>query len=101
MAGLVSIHRGPHLHKLCSCFRHHAAFAILQEGVVNVRSEDDYDCERVLEEYDQRHAEEVLAMKADPQVYQKLAKSLCPSIFGHDSIKQAVLLQVRSGCSRI
>lgn len=36
-------------------------------------------------------------MKADPQVYQKLTRSLCPSVYGHDSIKQAVLLMLMGG----
>jgi len=36
-------------------------------------------------------------MKDDPQIYQKLTKSVCPSVFGHDSIKQAVLLMLFGG----
>ena len=40
---------------------------------------------------------QVLAMQRDPQVYQRLTKSICPSVFGHDSIKQAVLLMLFGG----
>lgn len=40
---------------------------------------------------------QVELMKADPQVYQKLTRSLCPSVYGHDSIKQAVLLMLMGG----
>ena len=36
-------------------------------------------------------------MQRDPQVYQRLTKSICPSVFGHDSIKQAVLLMLFGG----
>lgn len=36
-------------------------------------------------------------MKDDPQIYQKLAKSICPMVFGHESIKQAVLLMLFGG----
>lgn len=32
-----------------------------------------------------------------PQIYLKLTKSLCPSVWGHDSIKQAVLLMLFGG----
>ena len=36
-------------------------------------------------------------MRADPGIYLKLTKSMCPSVFGHDSIKQAVMLMLFGG----
>ncbi|KAG1678255.1 hypothetical protein FOA52_013875 [Chlamydomonas sp. UWO 241] len=69
----------------------------VKEGMVNVRSDNQLTPEEVLAEYDEKHAQEVLTMMRDPQVYQKLTKSMCPSIFGHDSIKQAVLLMLFGG----
>jgi len=38
------------------------------QGMVNIRGDDDMDELEVLSSFDPRHQEEVLAMKADPQV---------------------------------
>jgi DNA replication licensing factor MCM3 len=35
-----------------------------------------------------------------PDVLDVIAKSLCPSIFGHDFIKKALVLQLLGGCER-
>ncbi|MCF7871959.1 ATP-binding protein [Candidatus Woesearchaeota archaeon] len=40
---------------------------------------------------------EILALSKDPQVYDKLVRSIAPSIYGHDRIKEALLLQMFGG----
>ena len=36
----------------------------------------------------------------DPQVYEKLAYSLAPSIYGHDRTKEAIVMQLVGGCHK-
>eukprot|EP00798_Chlamydomonas_sp_ICE-L_P013948 gene13948-19883_t len=69
----------------------------VKTGMVNIRSEEDLTPEEVLSQYDEKHRQEVLAMASDPAIYLKLTKSMVPSVFGHDSIKQAILLQLFGG----
>jgi len=69
----------------------------VKTGMVNIRGDDDLSPMEVLNQFDPRHADEVLAMKNDPQVYLKLTRSMVPSVWGHDSIKQAVLLMLFGG----
>jgi replicative DNA helicase Mcm len=42
---------------------------------------------------------EIIELAKDPQVYDKIAKSIVPSIYGYDEIKQAVALQLFGGTS--
>ncbi len=42
--------------------------AEVRSGMVNIRSDEDLSPEDVLASYEPRHAQEVLAMKDDPQV---------------------------------
>ena len=41
---------------------------MLVQGMVNIRGDDDLTAAEVLSEFQPRHVDEVLAMKADPQV---------------------------------
>lgn len=42
----------------------------------------------------------IKAIAADPQGFQKLVTSLAPSIYGHDRVKEAVLLQLVGGVAK-
>jgi hypothetical protein len=53
--------------------------------------------EEVLAGYEPQHAAEVQAMAADPQVFAKLVSSVCPAVWGHEAVKQAVLLMLLGG----
>ena len=44
---------------------------------------------------------EIQEIAKSPDVIHKLAKSLAPSIYGHDKIKEAVVLQLAGGCRKI
>ena len=37
----------------------------------------------------------------DPKVYEKFVKSIAPSIYGHDSVKEAVVLQLMGGVKKV
>ena len=36
----------------------------------------------------------------DPKVYKRLTDAVAPSIYGHDRIKEALLLQLVGGCKK-
>jgi hypothetical protein len=41
--------------------------------------------------------QEVLQMSERPSIYADLSRSICPSVYGHDAIKQAILLMLFGG----
>ncbi|KAK2194659.1 bifunctional Mini-chromosome maintenance [Babesia duncani] len=43
---------------------------------------------------------EIEDLRSDPNVYDRLAYSIAPEIYGHDDIKKALLLQLVGGCAR-
>lgn len=67
-----------------------------KEGVINVRDEEATP-ESVVDELTDAEREELIAMKDDPKVYDKLASSICPTVFGHDEIKRGVVLMLFGG----
>lgn len=44
---------------------------------------------------------EILELSKDPKLYQKLINSVVPSIYGHDRIKEAVLVQMAGGVRKV
>ncbi len=45
--------------------------------------------------------ERILNLAKDPEVYEKLASSIAPSIFGHEPIKEALVLQLMGGVRKV
>ena len=41
--------------------------------------------------------EQILSLSRDPEVYNKIIKSIAPSIYGYEDIKEALSLQLFSG----
>ncbi|EFJ52099.1 minichromosome maintenance protein 6 [Volvox carteri f. nagariensis] len=70
--------------------------ADVTKGTVNIRPDVDESSEAIIAEYHDG-GESILAMSRDPHIYQQLTRSICPSVFGHDNIKQAVLLMLFGG----
>eukprot|EP00936_MAST-01D_sp_MAST-1D-sp1_P002238 g2238.t1 len=60
----------------------------------DIRQEADVD---VQNSFTEEEREEILSMKRDPQLYKKMARSVCPSVFGHDEVKRGVLLMLFGG----
>jgi len=48
-----------------------------------------------------KELEEIKEIGRSPNPLNKLAKSLAPSIYGHDKIKEAIVLQLAGGCRKI
>ena len=44
---------------------------------------------------------QILELAADPQLYSKLRDSMAPSVYGHDEIKEALILQLFGGVRRM
>ncbi|MGV8168660.1 MAG: minichromosome maintenance protein MCM [Candidatus Nanoarchaeia archaeon] len=44
--------------------------------------------------------EELLQMSKDPNIYEKLIDSIAPTVYGHDRIKEALVLQLFGGCRK-
>eukprot|EP00039_Didymoeca_costata_P026696 m.16429 g.16429 ORF g.16429 m.16429 type:complete len:833 (-) comp5697_c0_seq1:163-2661(-) len=67
-----------------------------KQGLVNVRDEL-ATAENVVAELTEAEREELIAMKDDPKIYDKIANSIAPTVFGHEEIKRGVALMLFGG----
>lgn len=44
--------------------------------------------------------EEIEELSEDPEIFEKIARSIAPSIFGHEKVKQAIALQIFGGVKK-
>src|SRR3989338_9823509 len=49
---------------------------------------------------DEADIKKIKELAEDPNVYQKLINSIAPSIYGHEKIKEALLLQLMGGVKK-
>src|SRR3990167_7792585 len=49
----------------------------------------------------EKDMEEIMKIAKNPEILSNLAKSLAPSIYGHDTIKEALVLQLAGGCRKV
>ena len=61
---------------------------------VSIRSEMGDEAEN---EFTEDELESIRLMKSDTDRYSKMAKSLCPSVYGHDEIRKGILLMLFGG----
>ncbi|ETV97067.1 hypothetical protein, variant 2 [Aphanomyces invadans] len=61
---------------------------------VSIRSEMGEETEN---DFSEEELESIRLMKADSDRYMKMAKSLCPSVYGHDEIRKGILLMLFGG----
>ncbi|EIE23406.1 MCM-domain-containing protein [Coccomyxa subellipsoidea C-169] len=66
-------------------------------GMINIRSDDDMSPKDVLDGMTPDEAAQVLSMRDNRQIYEALASSLAPGVFGHLDIKKAILLMLLGG----
>ncbi len=52
-------------------------------------------------EIDKKTEEEIKKLAKSKNIYKKLIKSITPSIFGHEDVKEALILQLMSGVKKI
>lgn len=70
-----------------------------QQDGIDIRSsgkDSNANDEDVLELKDEEK-EEVLRMSQQPQIYERLIRSVAPTVFGHEDIKRAILLMLFGG----
>lgn len=65
-------------------------------GAINVRDET-ATTESVVNELTQAERMELISMKDDPKIYDKMASSLAPTVFGHEEIKRGLILMLFGG----
>ncbi|RQM14638.1 hypothetical protein DD237_005777 [Peronospora effusa] len=53
--------------------------------------------EAALQEFSDEELAAIRAMQQDPDRYLKMAKSICPSVYGHDEIRKGILLMLFGG----
>jgi DNA replication licensing factor MCM6 len=69
-------------------------------GMVNIRADDDQTPEEVLAQLTAEQREGLEEMRADRALYDRMAASLAPNVFGHLDVKRAVLLMLLGGVQK-
>ena len=54
-----------------------------------------------ISDFAEQEISRIYEMKDDPALYTKMAKSLCPSVYGHDEIRRGILLMLFGGVQKI
>ncbi|KAI8907184.1 MCM2/3/5 family-domain-containing protein [Gorgonomyces haynaldii] len=60
-------------------------------------TEEEDPMEQIIQQFSEEQLLEIQEMKTDRRIYQKLAQSVCPHIYGHEDIKKGILLQMLGG----
>ena len=50
---------------------------------------------------DEEELKEIQKLAKDPRVYERLISSIAPSIYGHERVKEAILLQIMGGVKKV
>lgn len=65
--------------------------------MVNIRADDTATPEELLGAMTEAERNEIVSIKRNPRLYDDLAKSLAPGVYGHEDVKRAVLLMLLGG----
>ncbi|MHC1635389.1 MAG: minichromosome maintenance protein MCM [Candidatus Methanospirareceae archaeon] len=68
-------------------------FDIYLDGVSLEKKEEEFEEIEITEEDERR----IMELKNQPDIYEKLIRSIAPSIYGYEEIKEAMVLQLFSG----
>ncbi|DAZ99152.1 TPA: hypothetical protein N0F65_010236 [Lagenidium giganteum] len=64
---------------------------------ISIRSEFGEEDGDAAQEFSEEELDAIRRMKEDPDRYIKMAKSICPSVYGHDEIRRGILLMLFGG----
>lgn len=70
------------------------------DGMVNIRTDDDQGPEDVLAQFTAEQRAELEEMRRDRSLYDRMASSIAPNVFGHVDVKRAVLLMLLGGVQK-
>lgn len=54
----------------------------------------------ILQDFTFEEMTQIYEMQQDPERYAKMAKSICPRVYGHDEIRKGILLMLFGGVKK-
>lgn len=81
-------------------FRAMKASALLTETYLEAQYVHHHKKQYNTLELDDATREHIMQLNADPKIYERLAKSIAPEIFGHDDVKKALLMVLVGGVTK-
>lgn len=69
-------------------------------GMVNIRADDDQSPDQVWASFTEEQQVALEEMRRDPSLYDSMANSIAPNVFGHTDVKRAVLLMLLGGVQK-
>lgn len=69
-------------------------------NMINIRADDDLSPDEVLQQYSQEQREMLEEMRRDRALYDRMAASIAPNVFGSTDVKRAVLLMLLGGVQK-
>ena len=68
--------------------------------MINIRADDDLSPEEVLQQYTPEQRDTLEEMRSDRALYDRMAASIAPNVFGSTDVKRAVLLMLLGGVQK-
>lgn len=69
-------------------------------GMVNIRADEELTSDEVLAQFTPEQREGLEEMRLDRALYDRMATSIAPNVFGHVDVKRAVLLMLLGGVQK-
>ncbi|KAI9491822.1 MCM2/3/5 family-domain-containing protein [Zychaea mexicana] len=84
----------------------YTGFKALRAGLLTDTYMEAQHVYRLKKQYDQielspEDAQKIEELKSDPNIYEKLARSIAPEIYGHDDVKKTLLLLLVGGVTKV
>lgn len=70
-------------------------------GMINIRADEEITPEEVVAQFTQEQRSGLEEMRRDRSLYDRMAASIAPNVFGHMDVKRAVLLMLLGGVQKV